>query len=262
MAHEYNRLAQKLTGSALLAILMCLVCLMIATPRAHAQQAAGSALSTEFMAGFAFFKFAKAKPDFITWVKNSEAYKQGTPALRSNLLRAEVSRLQYEFDNFVVSENPITIKAQVIFNVPSEAQAKRILKEKGSISIPIKMVHDTKFLFPLQVGDMWIALVPLYLEDMLSVELNTDEYELFKRGMYDYQMRGKVTTTMKLELMPRAADTKAPMRINNFDLWVLLADVMSFEIMSKDGAQMAWYMDIPGYEKHNRNQDIYNLFKN
>ncbi len=262
MAHQYKRPTQRHTGPTLLVILMCFICLIMATPRAHAQSTTTPNLSTEFMAGFAFFKLAKAKPDFTTWVRNSPAYMQGTPSLRANLLRAEVSRLQSEFDVYDVGENPITIKAQVIFTVPSEAHAKRTLSEKGSISIPIKMVHDTEFLFPLQVGDMWIALIPQYLEEMLSVKLNADEYDLFRGGMKDYQMSGKVTTTLKLELMPRAVDVKAPLQINKFDLWALLADVMSFEIMSKDGTKMAWYMDIPGYEKYNRNQDIYNLFKN
>ena len=262
MAHQNKRLTQRHIGPALLAILMCFICLMMTTPRAHAQSTGGPNLSTEFMAGFAFFKLAKAKPDFTTWVKNSPVYTQGTPSLRVNLLRSEVARLQSEFDIYEVSENPITIKAKVIFTVPSETHAKRALNEKGSISIPIKMVHDTEFLFPLQVGGIWIAVIPQYLEEMLSVQLNADEYEMFKRGMDDYQMTGKVTTTLKLELMPRAVDIKAPLQINKFDLWALITDVMSFEIMSKEGTHMAWYMEIPGYEKYNRNQDIYNLFKN
>jgi hypothetical protein len=178
------------------------------------------------------------------------------------LLRGEVLRLQNAFDYYVVREQPITVKAQVLMTVPTETQAKQMLGETGSVTIPIKMVQDTEFLFPLQVGDMWIALIPQYLEQMLEVTLNAEEYDIFRRSMKDYGMRGKVTTTLKLALLPKAVDIKAPLQIQKIDLWALLADIIAFEIMSKDGSQMAWYMDIPGFEKYNHNQDIYHLFKN
>ncbi len=244
----------------LLATLLLLTCFV---PAAYAQSTNDDkeTLSVEYLSGFAFFKFAKAKPDLTTWVQKSDAYMQATPHIRANMLRGEVSLLQGMFDNHVVSEHPITVKTQIFFSVPTKSQVTRALKEKKKIAIPMKMVNDTDFLFPVQVGDMWIALIPQHLESMLDLELSEEEYSHFQRGMEDNAMGGKVTTTLQLTLMPTAADTKEPLQINGFDLWVLLADIMSFKIMSTDGERMAWFMDIPGYEKFNRNQNVYDLYK-
>ena len=88
-------------------------------------------LSVEYLTGFAFFKFAKVEPDFATWVRHSDAYKNGSPAQRSEMIRLEVPGLQNRFAHHVIADNPITIKAKASFKMPGGRQVKKMMYQHG-----------------------------------------------------------------------------------------------------------------------------------
>ncbi len=247
------------TIKSLAAALILTVCMMMGPSPAQAQTK--SEWPVAYLAGFAFFKYANVEPDFRTWVFNSDAYQNGTPHERANMLRSEVPRLQSTFDSYVINDHPIAIKTPVTISVPSPSTAKKMVKETGIVTIPIKLQQSTGSLFAIQVSDMWIALIPEDLDDMLKIEFTEEEYTGFKKATSDMGLNNKSQVQLSLRLLPLQADTREPLVIDEVQLWMLLAKVISFELRSADGTKVIWYRGIEGYDKQNSNQDIYNLFK-
>ena len=240
-------------------LLILIVCLVTGLSSVKAQTK--SDWPIDYLAGFAFFKFAKVEPDFRTWVLKSPAYENGSPRERANLLRAEVPRLQNTFSSYVINEHPIAIKAAVSMNVPTLSQAKHLAKEEGLITIPIKLLHDTGSLFAIQMADMWIALIPEGLDDMLYLHFTEEEYTDFRRTLSDAGYSRKSKMQLSLRVLPTGADTQQPLVIQDFQLWMLMTKIISFELRSEDGTKVIWYKRIEGYDRLNGNQGINDLYK-
>lgn len=249
----------KLISVIKLAVSLCLIItLTICTPTSAR---ASNDLPPEYLAGFAFFKYAKVAPDFKFWVAKSPAYMQATPRERSAMLRIEPENLQNTFNNFVIEDNPITVKTRVSFRTPSLTMAKRMLAEQGAAIVNLEMVDQPDKLFPLHVADMWIGLIPENIEDHLELRLSEEEFINFKKQTEDQKLIGHAEGIISLTLLPTAADTKRPFVLNGYELWMLMADVVSLEIWSEDGKTMAWYKDIDSRVSTKQSRDIYNLYK-
>lgn len=244
-------------------IRICLPLFMVfflsATPVAQAQTAAPAGLSAEYLTGLAFYKFAGVDPDFKTWVVNSQAYKDSTPHDRADMIREEVPHLQNTFSNYMIEDNPITIKVKATFVAPSAVAAKTMLADKKKITIPVKLTEMSNAYFPLQVGEMWIALIPKDLEKMLEMTFTADEYEAFRRRAAEAGMIGRPCTLI-LTMVPIKADITAPLQVNDFSLWMLMAEIIKFELWSQDGKKFGWYLNVPGQDKYMQNDEINNLF--
>ena len=237
-------------------LLILIFCLM--TP---AQAQKEKELPVDYLAGFAFFKYARVEPDFRTWVFNSRTYKSGTPRERANMLRSEVPRLQNIFSNYVIDDHPIYIETPVKMVMPVASEAKRLIKEEGMITVPIQITQDTGTLFAIPVSDMWIALIPEGLDEMLRIPFTEEDYAAFRKNLSDMGINSKTKIRLALRVLPTGADTQEPLIIKDFQLWMLLAKVISFELRTEEEGKVIWYKGIEGYDKQNSNQDIYNLFK-
>lgn len=253
--------AFKHSATKLIAFLLILI-FCVATGVYSAKAQSRSDWPIDYLAGFAFFKFANVEPDFRTWVLRSPAHENGSPRSRAILLRSEVPRLQNAFSNYVIDDHPITLETEVTIKIPLPAVAKRLAKEEGLITIPIKIVQETGSLFAIQMADMWIALIPEGLDDMLQLRFTEDEYTAFRNSLKDAGYISGSKVRLSLRVLPTEADTQEPLMIKDFQLWMLLAKIISFELRSEDSSQTFWHKNIEGYDKQNSNQTINNLFKN
>lgn len=225
---------------------------------------AASDLSIEYLAGFAFFKFAKAEPPFRSWVTSSESYRQSNPVERSRMIPMEIANLQNRFANFAVADHPIEIKTRATVKVPTAGLAKRMISEKGFVTIPIKLVDQDDYHFPIQVADMWIALIPIDFEKHLTLDLNAEQYETFKKSAASSGVSSSAQATLNITLLPTQADTTRPLKIKDYELWMLLAEIKNMELWSAKGDKMLWFFEVPGSKnyKSNNSSNVLNLYEN
>lgn len=245
-----------------LLLLFCFILLCTQQP-AHAQRSGG--LSTEHLAGFAFFKFAGVEPDFHSWVTLSHEYKMAMPRDRVFMIHNDVPRLENAFSNYDAGDHPIKIRTPVEVEVPSPAQVAKMLAQDGVITVKVIMPPEKESYFAVPVADMWIALIPQDIENLVSIEFSKEGFESFKKAAINNGLKGvkgkNKEALLNLELIPIQANTTSPMVVNNYELWMLMAAVTSFEIWSPDNKALVWYLDLPGYRPRAESGDVYNLFK-
>lgn len=223
-------------------------------------QAITSDLPPEFLAGFAFFKYAKVEPDFQDWVYRSVAYQKASPRERTVMLRTMTQDLQTRFAIYDVKEAPLELKARLTFGIPTQSMANRMIKEDGLVTIKMTLMDHKENYFPLQVAGMWIAVIPEDIDKLLTLRIHPDEFASFKRRLGEQGLTGRVETVLNLTMLPTGADTKMPLQMDGFDLWMLMTEVLKLEILSADGKKNAWYIDIPGQERRMADPAINNLY--
>ncbi len=219
-------------------------------------------LSPEYLAGFAFFKFAKATPDFETWIKASSRYKAATPRERVVMLRSEAPMMAGYFNAYVPKENPIEMKVRVKYSAPKTKAADKMLTEEGVVKIPMKIVGTQEGFFPVEVGDMWIAMIPGNLEEMMTLTFDKEEYATFKRQASSGLLGNNVEAVVQLALLPTSADVKAPMEFQGFNLWMLGVRIIDLELWDAKEERMIWYVEGQGSEKRRNSDQIFNLYEN
>lgn len=219
-------------------------------------------LGPDYLAGFAFFKFAKATPDFDAWIKASSAYKNATPHDRVIMMRSEVPMIEGYFNAYVPNENPIKIKLQVKYSTPTAKKAEKMLAENGQIEIKMRLAEQKEDFFPIQIGNMWIAMIPGNLDEMMTLTFDREEYETFKRQASGGGFTGlSVDAVLQLALLPVSANIKEPMQVDDLSLWMLGVRIIDLELWDKKEERMAWYVEGTG-KKASRNSDqIFNLYE-
>lgn len=243
-------------------VLMMLVAVILATGVALATEPMNK-LSPEYNAGFAFFKYAKATPNYELWVKSSERYKNATPRERVIMLRSEVPMLEGYFNAYAPQENPIDVKVRVKFKAPSTKAVNTMLTEQGFVTIPMKIIGQKEDFFPIQVADMWIAMIPGNMEEVLTLIFEKDEYETFVRQAAGTTLLGTNAEAMlHLSLLPTGADTKNPMQVDGFNLWMLGVRLIDMELWDSKDERMAWYIAGRGSKTRLRNDKVFNLYEN
>lgn len=220
-------------------------------------------LSPEFLAGFAFFKFAKATPDFEAWIKASPRYKSATPRERVIMLRSEAPMMEGYFNAYTPKENPIDIKVRVKYSTPNAKEVEKMLAEEGLVKIKMKIVAQKEDFFPIQVGDMWIAMIPGNMEEMMTLTFDKNEYETFIRQASGGGLTGnKADAILQLSLLPTSADIKEPMQVEGFHLWMLGVRIIDLELWDTKEERMGWYVEGPGNEARRSSDQIFNLYEN
>ncbi|MCM2344544.1 MAG: hypothetical protein NDJ24_08290 [Alphaproteobacteria bacterium] len=239
--------------------LLLITCLILFTSVAWSK----SNRSVPELTGFAFFKFAKVDPDFRSWITLSDEYRAATPRDRVGMIRNGVPNLQRDFDHHVINDNPIAINTDIKITFPKPTDYKAMKAKGGPITVGLKLTSENGGFFSIPVADMWIALIPEDFDEMLTLEFTDEDYQIFKKNMSNAGISTKeATTTLRLGLIPTQADTTEPLVVDNFELWMLMAKIVTFEIWSPDNKTMLWYKDIEGYRPPVDGESVYNLFKN
>lgn len=246
---------------ALFLFIFCAVLILTGWEARAAQQR----LTPEYIAGFAFFKYAGVQPDFRSWVTLSDAYKIASPRERVNMIHNDVPFLENAFTNYDYGDSPIKIKTIVQVDIPTPSVAAKMLQELGFVTVKIVLPEEKESYFAVPVADMWIALVPKDIDSYVNIELSKEEFEGFKKAAANNglkTMKGQAREAfLHIEMIPFMANTTSPLVVNGYELWTLMADVVSFELWSPDDKALIWYRDLPGYRPRAESNDVYNLFK-
>jgi hypothetical protein len=175
-------------------------------------------------AGFAFYSMIRQPPPFTRWVETRPDYITAKPKVRLAMMDAERERLQKGFATYIPDRDLITIRTR--------AHVQRKADESGAVkTIGVSFPDSDEFLyFPLQLGDVWIALVPSGLDARSDYAVTPAENETLPRG-------GDMTA--ELTLTPVRVDEREPMVIGGTPLWLMLADVRQLSLLDEEN-QPVW----------------------
>lgn len=219
-------------------------------------------LPPEYLAGFAFFKYANARPNFEEWIKASLRYANATPRERVNMLRLEAPLLESRFDNYIPDENLIQLKVKARIDVPGKKKAEHLLQKQGKIPVTIELPQQSHEFFPLKVGNMWLALIPSNVEETTNIFFNAEEYKSFKKHISGTSLSGNAEGIVYISLLANGADTKTPMQAGGYDLWMLSAQIVGIELWDIEERHMAWYVEAPGHEARLNKNMVFDLYEN
>lgn len=225
---------------------------------AHAQL---NTLSPEFSAGFSFFKFAKVQPVFEDWVRSSPRYAAATPRERVHMLRVEPNLLASRFDSFVPSQNAIELRMKARIFVPGRKRAEDMITREGVAKIPVKLKGYEDGFFPLEVAEMWIALTPINLDDLINLRLNKEQYNQFKTQASGTSLSTGTEASIRMTFVPSGADTTQPLKKDGFELWMLHGTLVEFEIWDVDNKRIIWVYEAEGHKAPPKQGEIFNLYE-
>ena len=169
--------------------------------------------------------------------------------------------LDSRFDNYIPAENPIELRMQGRIFVIGRKRAEEIIAREGQIKIPIRVTGYEDGSFPLQVGDMWITLIPTNLEEMTTLTLDKDQYNQFMKLIKGTSLSTGTEASLRITFLPTGANTKEPLRMNDFELWMLRAKILEVEVWDARNKSMAWLIEAPGHKAQHKQSDIFNLYE-
>lgn len=199
-------------------------------------------------AGFAFYRLAGRTPPFEQWIVNREKYLLAKPSARREYLQEEMSRLTRAFNEYSMQDNLIVLRTRVTLKTPSKAE-QEVYKNMG-VRKPVTMVlSETRDnIFPIEVGQMWIGLVPNHIEDYLELSLNDEEFTRLMKQLGFGSGGEERQAIMEIRLRPEAIDTAEPIAMDNIHVWLMLSDIASISLWNTANTQtMAWERHAPWY---------------
>lgn len=213
--------------------------------------------------GFAFYTLANRNPPFESWIRTTDKYLLAKPSARRSILTSETERLSKAFGEYMLDDDPIFIRTNVRIKVPIGAE--REAYEKMGVDKPVQIlmeeIHENYF--PIQLGDMWIAVVANQLEDYLFLSLNAEEYEhLTKRLSLDMRGTGR-NAVMELRLRPVRVDLNRPMPLDGLDAWLMLSEIASISLWRRANGdidkELLWEKNMSWYKPREQKEllDLY-----
>lgn len=205
--------------------------------------------------GFAFYRLAKRPPPFENWIKSSDNYLLAGPVDKQNILHTELQRLARANQEYTLDDDLIHIKTRVEIRATEKLDKKA--KDSGLIHRPISInMKEIKHgYFPVQLGTLWIALIPNDLES----------FALFSPAPEDYErLRDKLSLSglprparMELRLRPRRVDLRSPQSLDGVEAWPMLAEIASLSLWR--GKEMVWEYRAEWYRNRTQKEllDLY-----
>lgn len=180
--------------------------------------------------GFAFYQLVNAEPDFQAWIKNSDKYKEASPVEKNQMLNEDETRLRNAFYHYIPDQDLIEINFTGVFHASN--YFGRGQSEGVTTNVQILFDDIPQKFVPFQVGEMWIAVVPQDIEKLTKQNLNAEEYsEIGKKIGFDKRVFAlKENVNIKMRLRPLSADAKEPVILQELPMWLMLAEIASFEV--------------------------------
>ena len=222
---------------------------------AHALIETGKYSSGELV-GFAFYKLAGTRPDFAKWITESEGYAQTSYNERSLYLQTHIYRLEEGFFAYHPDEDLITVTAIVPIRFPTLTQEEKLGRYANVKPIRI----DNSDHYPFKIGDQQIAVIPQQFEKFSEILVKNHDYDNILKVMGGRTNIDKtLSATVRISFRPVKADTVTPMDIEGRPMWLMTADIGSFELWDQLDHNFLWSYSASWYkpEKTNELLDLY-----
>ena len=211
--------------------------------------------------GFAFYRLADKQPPFNNWIMARDEYLLAKPSMKRDYLRRETERLSKAYNEYMVDDDMIYLRTEVTIKVPNatERQSYESMGLRKPVQIVLKEIKENYF--PVQVGDMWIAVVPNDLEKYLFLSLEEAEYEKMMAELMLDTTRGSARgAILEIRLRPLSIDTKMPMHLDGIDAWLMLGEIASISLWrTKERDTLVWEQNMDWYVPQQQ-KDLLDLY--
>lgn len=211
--------------------------------------------------GFAFYRLADKSPPFNKWIVARDEYLLAKPSAKREYLQRETERLAKAYNEYMVDEDMVFLRTEVTVKVPNAAERKSYdgMGVRKPVQIILNEVKESYF--PVQIGDMWIAVVPNDLENHLFLSLAEAEFEDLIRKMNLDAARGSARGgLLEIRLRPISIDTKAPLHLDGIDAWLMLGEIASISLWrTKERDTLVWEKNMDWYVPQQQ-KDLLDLY--
>lgn len=231
---------------ALAALLLAVV--ILGHP-AHALLDRNSFSETEKV-GFAFHFLSGIKPDFEAWIKKTGRYKNARTIDKQQILSDDTYRLQNGYHKYHPDEDLIHIEApaqirfrdysgRALYNEAGEQRTKHVI-----ITIP----GINSGAIPFELDKLWVAVVAKDYDFFVNLYLTEKEYQKFINDLgYNAVYYSHLAAVIDIFLRPVSIDMRAPVLVDDQEMWLMLAEIGSFTIWQRDHGKMAWEINAPWF---------------
>jgi hypothetical protein len=199
--------------------------------------------------GFAFYRLADKSPPFNNWIMSRDEYLLAKPSAKREYLRRETERLSKAYNEYMVDDDMIYLRTEVTIKVPNatERQSYESMGLRKPVQIMLNEVKENYF--PVQIGEMWIAVVPNELDKYLFLSLEEEEYNKMMRELTLDTSRGAARNALlEIRLRPVSIDTKNPMHLDGIDAWLMLGEIASISLWrNKNRDALVWEQNMDWY---------------
>lgn len=219
--------------------------------------------SVSELTGFAFYGMAKVDPDFRSWIVSSDRYLNADVAERQIMLRNDEDRLRHGFDTYKPREMPIELSIRAKIRMPAQNAITKMVKATGRIQVPLEISDNRGSFFAIPVGEIWVAMIPKDFDSFLTLDMTPAEFNELKSRIKSSNADAEDgdDITISMDLVPIQIDTKSPLQAEGFYLWMMMAEITSFDIWSHNKKRLLWSYSKKGYVSKNE-KSISNLFDN
>ena len=202
-------------------------------------------LTSPLTVALVYYKLTARAPDFDSWVKQQDAYRNASsfdqPAVMANM----VQKLKDAY-NLLLLTDPLIVETQALLS-PYDA------KNQGFF---IQNFKPSTF-FPATYAGQSYAIVP---QDIMDKQwLKVDDPEVVAAIEKAAAGNGRLLTLI-LFLIPRYADAKSPAFIDGENYWLMAADVKKMMLYQPGSNTMLWQSTAPGLSDKTR-QNLLNLYQ-
>jgi hypothetical protein len=210
--------------------------------------------------GFAFYKLANRNPPFEEWLKGTDEFKLLKTSRKTEYLRQQTARLSKAFAEYMPDEDLIYVRTAVRIKVPTVRETEAYMRMGVNRPVQILLNELTGNYFPIQVGEMWIAVVPNDLDNYLFLSLNDQEYDALARRMALEPNGSSRYALLELRLRPVSVDIKAPMKLDGIDAWLMMAEIASISLWNNENRDVLLWEHSADWYVPKQQQDLLNLY--
>jgi len=239
-------------------IFLCCVCCMPLT-QAAAQDDVGNAsavsqiiketkptATTPYTIALAFYKLSRQAPNFDSWVKQKDSYKNANPFDQPSMLADMTQKMKQDYNDLMLTE-PLTVVTQVTL-APYDAKNQGFFVEsfKGSTFFPVQFAGQSYAIVPQDITDkQWLKMDDPETAKAIEAAANGNNQVL----------------SMVLMLIPKYADPSAAATIDGETYWPIVAEVKKMMLYPPDNSpnkdSMLWQSSVDANDKNY--QSIINL---
>jgi len=211
-----------------------------------AVQSAKPALTSPFTIALTYYKLAARAPDFESWVKQKDSYKNANRFDQPAMMSAMVQQMKDAYNNLLLTE-PLIVQTQVTLS-PYDAKNQGFFVEsfKSSTFFPASYAGESYAIVPEDITDkQWLKV------DDPDVAAATEKAAAGNNHLL----------TMVIYLTPRYADTKSPAVIDGENYWPIAADVKQMMLYPAADSNTVLWQSTDANKLDKLHQSILNLYQ-
>lgn len=198
--------------------------------------------------GFAFYRLADRTPPFNNWIMQKDEYLLAKPSAKREYMRRETERLTRAYGEYTMDEDLIFLRTEVRVKVPNKTELASYEQMGLRKPIQIELTEIKENYFPVQVGEMWVAVVANKLEDYLFLSLDEPEYDRIASELALDSKGSSRPALLEIRLHPTKIDMSQPMPLDGIEAWLMLGEIASISLWkNKDRDNLVWEKNMDWY---------------